>query len=142
MYQGNSSIYSLSLSLDITFVLETLERLDISEIIVITSYTIIHSDQGCHYTSNGFQKAVKDLDIIQSMSRRGNCWVNAPQESFFGHMKDELNTHKNISFIDLSIEIDDYMDYYNNYRYQWTLNRMSPSEYRIYLEQKEKMILI
>ena len=49
------------------------------------------------------------------MSRRGNCWDNAPQESFFGHMQDELKIKECLSFDEL--EIDDYMDYYNNYRY-------------------------
>ena len=49
----------------------------------------IHSDQGVHYTSPTFQKLVRKLGLGQSMSRRGNCWDNAPQESFFGHLKDE-----------------------------------------------------
>ena len=71
--------------------------------------------------------------ITQSMSRRGNYWDNAPQESFFGHMKDELKIKECLSFDELQIEIDDYMDYYNNYRYQWDLEKRSPVEYRIYL---------
>ena len=50
---------------------------------------LIHSDQGVHYTHPDFQKLVKKLGFHQSMSRRGNCWDNAPQESFFGHFKDE-----------------------------------------------------
>jgi len=45
----------------------------------------------CHYTSCAFQNKVKELRLEQSMSRRGNCWDNAPIESFFGHMKDEIN---------------------------------------------------
>lgn len=45
----------------------------------------IHSDQGVHYTSPIYQKLVKKYDLEQSMSRRGNCWDNAPQESFFGN---------------------------------------------------------
>lgn len=51
----------------------------------------IHSDQGSHYTSPTFQKLLKSKKFGQSMSRRGNFWDNAPQESFFGHMKDEIN---------------------------------------------------
>jgi len=51
----------------------------------------IHSDQGSHYTSPKFQKLLKSYNLGQSMSRRGNCWDNAPQESFFGHMKDEMH---------------------------------------------------
>ena len=49
-----------------------------------------NSDQGCHYISKKFREIVKDSNLRQSMSRRGNCWDNAPQESFFGHMKDHI----------------------------------------------------
>ena len=49
------------------------------------------TDQGCHYTSTSFIQLVKDKELRQSMSRKGNCWDNAPQERFFGHMKDEID---------------------------------------------------
>ena len=57
------------------------------------------------------------------MSRRGNCWDNAPQESFFGRMKDHvLPRIKECSdFTEVKYVIDDWMDYYNNERYQWEL---------------------
>ena len=42
-----------------------------------------------HYTSPIFKNKLKNIGLGQSMSRRGNCWDNAPQESFFGHFKDE-----------------------------------------------------
>ena len=51
------------------------------------------------------------------MSRRGNCWDNAPQESFFGHMKDEIDLKNCTTFDELESIINNYMDYYNNYRY-------------------------
>ena len=68
------------------------------------------------------------------MYRRGNCWDNAPQESFFGHMKDEINDKvvKCTKFSQLKKLIDDYMDYYNNYKYQWNLAKLSPKEYYNY----------
>lgn len=50
---------------------------------------LVKNDQGGHYTSPTFQKHVKKLGLGQSMSRRGTCWDNAPQESFFGHFKVE-----------------------------------------------------
>lgn len=93
----------------------------------------LHSDQGFHYTNPRFQYLVKQYQMGQSMSRKGNCWDNAPKESFFGHMKDELNLHLCSTFQDLVKEIDDCMDYYNNHRYQWRLSKMTPSEYRDYL---------
>lgn len=52
------------------------------------------------------------------MSRLGNCWDNAPQESFFGHLKDEANIKECETFEDLVKEIDNYIEYHNNYRAQ------------------------
>ena len=65
------------------------------------------------------------------MSRRGNCWDNAPQESFFGHMKDHLMDRISTAtdFHEVQAYVDDYMDYYNNERYVWDLAYLSPNEY-------------
>ena len=54
--------------------------------------------------------------ITQSMSRKGNYWDNAPMESFFGHMKNELHLENCLTFEQLEKEINDYMDYYNHSR--------------------------
>ena len=67
------------------------------------------------------------------MSRKANCWDNAPQESFFGHMKDEIDLNGCRTFRDVKKVIDDYMDYYNNERYQWQLAKLSPNEYYEYV---------
>ena len=69
------------------------------------------------------------------MSRKGNCWDNAPQESLFGHMKDEIRDAVSCccSFGSVQEIIDDQMDYYNNDRYQWDLLKLSPREYYGYL---------
>ena len=67
------------------------------------------------------------------MSRRGNCWDNAPQESFFGHMKDEIDFQSCNTLEELIDMIDDYINYYNNYRYQWNLKKMTPKQYRDHL---------
>ena len=93
----------------------------------------IHSDQGVHYTSPTFQKLLKKHNLGQSMSRRGNCWDNAPQESFFGHFKDEVDFSMVKTLDELRTKIDHYMVYYNNYRYQWNLKRMAPVQYRNHL---------
>ena len=125
--------YQVSESLDIGFVEQTMNQLfEIS----LDSQSLINSDQGSHYTSRAFQRCVKELGIEQSMSRRGNCWDNAPIESFFGHMKDEINLIDCKTFQDVVKAIDDYMDYYNNYRYQWNLKRMSPKAYGDMLRNK------
>lgn len=66
------------------------------------------------------------------MSRKANCWDNAPQESFHGHMKDEIDLSNCNTIEDVKKVIDDYIDYYNNDRYQWNLAKLSPSEYYKY----------
>lgn len=90
----------------------------------------IHSDQGVHYTSPKFQHLLKKYKLGQSMSRRENCWDNAPQESFFGHLKDEVAYKNCIKLDELQISIDNYIDYYNNYRCQWNLKKLTPVQYR------------
>lgn len=134
--------YVLSESLEVDFVLETINILISNHGISLTKETLIHSDQGCHYTSIRFQELILKKEIRQSMSRRGNCWDNAPQESFFGHMKDEIHIDKCNNFHDLKQEVDNYMDYYNNDRYQWNLAKLSPNQYFKYLETGEYPIKI
>ena len=92
--------------------------------------SMIHSDQGWHYTNPQFHIKVLEMGLQQSMSRRGNCWDNAPQESFFGHLKDEVDIKSCDTFDEVCELITDYIDYYNNDRYQWNLNRMTPIQYR------------
>lgn len=125
--------YVLSASLEVDFVLETINILVEKHGISLSTETLVHSDQGCHYTSYSFIQILKDKQLRQSMSRKGNCWDNAPQESFFGHMKDEIDLTKCKIFEDVKIIIDDWMDYYNNERYQWGLAKLSPVEYYNYV---------
>ena len=68
------------------------------------------------------------------MSRKANCWDNAPQESFYGHMKDEIDPKiKECStFEEINVIITDWMCYYNKDRYVWDLARLSPDEYYKY----------
>lgn len=122
----------LSESLEIDFVLETVHQLIDRHGVSLNAETLIHSDQGVHYTSVKFIQLVKDSELRQSMSRRANCWDNAPQESFFGHMKDEIDLSECTSFSDIYQTISDWTDYYNNDRYQWDLSMLSPSEYYRY----------
>ena len=70
------------------------------------------------------------------MSRRGNCWDNAPQESFFGHMKDEIKDliYACGSFKEVVALVNDWIDYYNKDRGQWELLKLAPNEYYEYLQ--------
>ncbi len=128
--------YKLSESLHVDFVLDTINDLVDRHGISLTNETMIHSDQGSHYTSCSFIQLIKDKNLRQSMSRRGNCWDNAPQESFYGHMKDEIsdNLKECKRFDEVKAIIDDWMDYYNNERYQWALAKLSPNQFYQYKE--------
>ncbi|WP_044357889.1 IS3 family transposase, partial [Paenibacillus sp. E194] len=66
-------------------------------------------------------------------SRKGNCWDNASMETFFGHMKDELNYKDCKSLKELRLRVNEYMTRYNSERYQWTLKKMTPDEFRSHL---------
>ena len=123
--------YVLSDSLEIDFVKETVENLIRDHGISLHKETLIHSDQGSHYTSTTFIQIIEDCELRRSMSRRGNCWDNSPQESFFGHMKDHiLDKVKGCTeFQQIKDIVDDYIDYYNNEAYVWELRMLSPNEY-------------
>lgn len=123
----------LSSSLELKIVERTLDRLIERLDGNIHPEAIIHSDQGVHYTHPSFQTRVKEAGIQQSMSRKGNCWDNASMESFFGHMKDELDYRDSLTFKELRERVDNYIEYYNTDRYQWTLKKMTPDEYRNHL---------
>ena len=86
--------YRLSTNLYLDFVLNTMWDLKKQKEVPIPEDAFVHSDQGSHYTSPTFQDLLKEMNLSQSMSRKGNCWDNSPQESFFGHMKDEVDLKK------------------------------------------------
>lgn len=94
---------------------------------------IIHSDQGILYFTDDYQNAVKERNLIQSMSRRGNCWDNAPQESFFGHFKDECRYSDCATLAELRCAVQEYGVYYNQDRRMWFRKHMTPVEYEAYL---------
>lgn len=122
--------YNVSSSLELDIVITTINNLMANKDFKLSKDAFIHSDQGAHYTSPKYQKLLKDNDLGQSMSRRGNCWDNAPQESFFGHLKDEVNYKNCTSLKEVENAIDDYIDYYNNHRCQWNLKKLTPVKYR------------
>lgn len=127
--------YVLSESLEVDFVLETVHQMIEKHGVSLTTETILHSDQGYHYTSCSFIQLIKDKKLRQSMSRRGNCWDNAPQESFFGRMKDHVGKRirECMVYQEILEVIDDWMEYYNKDRYQWGLAKLAPDEYYQYI---------
>lgn len=117
-----SSANNLSLATDTIACLDSAEN------------TLFHSDQGILYFNNEFQNKLKELGYEQSMSRRGNCWDNSSQESYFGHMKDECDFSKCSTPEDVKKKVDEYVYYYNYERPQWSRNKMTPVDYEKYLE--------
>lgn len=126
---GEVVSWELSRGLDMQFVINTISNMEQLD----CDGAIIHSDQGFHYTNPAYIKSVKDLNLIQSMSAKGKCIDNSPIESFFGHMKDELDYKSCKTFDELRLKINEYMRYYNYERKQWTRNKMTPIEYRNHL---------
>ena len=125
--------YELSKRNNLDLVINTIEK--IPSVIPKTQLksAILHSDQGFQYTHPLVSSKIADLRMLQSMSRRGNCLDNAPIESFFGHLKDEVDYKDCKTFEELQDKIDKFIYYYNNNRYQWSLNKMTPREYKYHL---------
>ncbi len=119
----------ISDSLALWFVHDTLKDLEKYDI----KWALIHSDQWFHYTHPSFKKWVERLGCIQSMSRRWNCIDNSPTESFFWHMKDEIDISECDTLEEVKIYMNNYIYEYNNKRPQWNRKKMTPVQYRNHL---------
>lgn len=93
---------------------------------------ILHSDQGWQYQHKQYQKRLAEKGIRQSMSRKGNCLDNSIMENFFGLLKSELLYLRDFESLDeFVVELERYIDYYNNKRIKAKLKGLSPVQYRI-----------
>lgn len=92
---------------------------------------MFHSDRGSQYTSRAFTTALERRGMIQSMSRRGNCWDNAPCEAFFASLKVELMDGKAFpTRAAAQAAIFEYMEvFYNRQRLHSTLGYLTPVEW-------------
>lgn len=94
---------------------------------------VMHSDQGWQYRHAAYRSSLQEHGIIQSMSRKGNCYDNSIMETFFGRMKTEMfyGCEKDYSsFESFKAAVDEYIDYYNNRRIQSKTKWMPPVKYR------------
>jgi len=98
---------------------------------------IWHTDRGSQYASNAHKDLLQEHGIIQSMSRKGNCWDNAVAESFFHSLKTEFTNHEIFETRAKANEmIFEYIEvFYNRERMHSSNNYLSPVEY------EEKMLL-
>ena len=93
------------------------------------AHPLFHSDRGSQYTSNVFHQKLLDHGMVQSMSRVGKCIDNGPMEGFWGILKRErYYKHKYTSREAVVQMITEYIDYYNNKRYQRRLGVLTPME--------------
>jgi len=95
---------------------------------------IHHSDRGSQYASHEYQKMLKDNGLICSMNRKGNCWDNAPMESFFHTLKTEwVYRFKYKTRQEAKASLFDYIEiFYNRQRRHSALQYMSPCQYELY----------
>jgi transposase InsO family protein len=89
---------------------------------------IMHTDRGCQYASASHRKLVQDYRMIQSMSRKANCWDNAPMESFFKTLKVELiHRMRYTSRAEAKLNIVDWIEgFYNRKRIHSSIGFLSP----------------
>lgn len=129
MYNGEIISYDISRSPNLEQVYNMLNKAfaqfeDLSGL-------ILHSDQGWQYQHYGYRKLLAEHNIVQSMSRKGNCLDNAMAENFFAIMKSELLYAQNFESAEAFIKaVEEYMDYYNNKRIKTRLKGKSPVQYR------------
>lgn len=135
---GEIVAWWLSDNLSMSIVMNTINSLKDNNSLPLESLTdiMIHSDQGFHYTNPMYIEEIKSLNMVQSMSRKANCIDNSPVESFFGHLKDDVDYKECKTFNELNLKVEEYIEYYNNERYQWDLKKMTPVAYRNHLLSK------
>lgn len=130
MYNGEIISYNISEHPVLNQVLDMLNQAFLK--IPDDTNLIFHSDQGWQYQHKQYQKRLQEKGIRQSMSRKGSCLDNSVMENFFGLLKSELLYLREFSSIEeFRVELEKYIDYYNNKRIKNKLKGLSPVQYRI-----------
>jgi transposase InsO family protein len=133
LFNGEIIAYTIKSRPIYTLVSEMLEKA--FERLTEEHQLLMHSDQGWHYQMKQYRHALKERGILQSMSRKGNCYDNSVMENFFGIMKSEFLYHKEFESIEqFKIELDKYIEYYNTKRIK-AKYKLSPVQYRTQFEQ-------
>jgi putative transposase len=92
---------------------------------------LMHSDQGWHYQMKQYRHPLASRGIVQSMSRKGNCYDNSVMENFYGILKSEFLYLKEFESMG---KLENYITYYNTKRMKAKL-KMSPIQYRTHFIQ-------
>ena len=131
MYDKSIISYKISKTLDLPFVLNTVQQAVNLVPWEQRKNLILHSDQGFHFTNIVYQKLLADNNIIQSISAKGSSVDNVPIESFFSTLKSEcIYLIKNLKVKDIDETIDKFIEYYNNERLQEKIKELTPFEFR------------
>jgi transposase InsO family protein len=104
----------------------------------VSQSLLFHSDRGVQYACTDFKDQLKGLPVLQSMSRKGNCWDNSVAESFFKSLKTELVYHADyLTKQEAKMAIFEYIEsWYNRKRRHSALGNRSPEQYQFYLEEE------
>ena len=120
---------SVSYSLEMKTIYKMLDELE--EHLPKEANPILHSDQGFQYQNPGYQSRLKEMNIIQIMSRKGNCHDNAVGETIFNLIKREkLNRLKIDSLEEMEKVLQEYIYWFNNIRRSNKLKYTTPVKYR------------
>lgn len=129
LYNNEVVSYSISKSPNLEQIREMLDGL--FKKLPADATPIFHSDQGWQYQHAEYQRLLAEHNIIQSMSRKGNCMDNGTMENFFGRLKVEMFYGEKFESVNAFIdELKNYIDYYNNERISLKLKGMSPVQYQ------------
>ena len=127
LFDGYIIAHQLSSRNDVTLVTKTLKKAKQKERV---TGTLLHSDQGHQYCSQAYYVLTKAYKLVPSMSRKANCWDNAPIESFFGQLKEEaLRQYPILPFKETRQIIEEYIYFYNYERIQLK-TKQTPSQRR------------
>ncbi len=133
LYNREIVAYSISLSPNFEQIREMLQGL--TEKLPEGATPIFHSDQGWQYQHTEYQSYLKEHNITQSMSRKGNCMDNGAMENFFGRLKVEMYYGEKFETVDEFVHrLREYIDYWNNERISLKLKGMSPVGYRTHYQ--------
>lgn len=127
----NNEILSYNISLHPNFTQTKNMLYELFKILPENSHPILHSDQGWQYQIKAYQNLLKEHNIKQSMSRKGNCYDNCCMENFFGRLKVEMFFGEKFKSVNAFIDaLNKYIKYYNCDRISLKIKGMSPVQYR------------
>ena len=123
--------WSMSEAMTSRLVVDALEMALLRRLDLKGSSLVAHSDRGSQYAGEHYQRRLRDERITCSMSRRGDCWDNAPMESFFASLKKELVHHEDYATrAQARASIFEYIEAFDNrVRRHPSLGYVAPAEY-------------